>query len=277
VPGCEEIFLSDKILVLVQNSGNLDTEETKIVNFLEENGHKYEIADPSSILMKDPSLYKVIYFRTQSEPKGYNQKDILEAIKSAVERGSTLFLEYYGAYLGQYIGWGKVKIEINYFNPIVKDSSAFVKPITSHYVFEGISLWDPPSQPDRPEQLLWELTKTNTSGSLITFGDVSGEKHIEMWQVYMTYNWNNQKVDTEYCNSWGGCTNERVVKKAWISYTEIGLGKLIFSPITLTEGKDINIVSVGIGGCYLTNLTCALGPAGKRLLNNLLNWAKNLQ
>jgi hypothetical protein len=119
---------------------------------------------------------------------GYNSTSIISTIQSAVEGGSSLITEYYGNYLTKYIGWGSISTGGWY--PVAYDKIAYVKPITSHEIFNGISTWDPPTKPDKSEQYIWSLDKTGsyTCRSL----SLTNAQKIEYWGLYITYGWYGQ-------------------------------------------------------------------------------------
>jgi len=252
-----EVTGQNKVLVLARNASSLDSEETKVTDFLTQNGYQYDLADSSTITGGlNVSSYKVIYFRTGSEPTGYNSTSVLTPIQNAVEGGSSLIVEYYGNYLAKYLGWGSITSGGWY--PAVYDKLAYVKSITSHEIFNGISTWDPPTEPDKDEQLIWSLTKTGS----YTCKDLSltSAQNIEYWELWMTYGWNGQSADSTYCQSWGGCTSDRSVRSNSIRYATHG------------SGKVIHPYGAGIGSSNC-NDSRILGTAGTSLMKNILNWA----
>ena len=248
---------NQKILVLSRNKSSLDAEETKLVNFLQKNGYQYDITDASSILDLNVSNYKVIYFRTDAEPTQFNNSSILNKIRTAVENGSSLILEFYGSYLGQYLGWGNVMT--GGWGPVVDDVWSFVKPITNHQIFNNLPIWDPPSLPDRNEQILGKIINKSSSITVWLDNVVDGVR-LEYWHLAITYGWPYQNTNSSYCNNWGGCTGERSVHKSWVTYAQHGLGKLI-------------VDTPGVEGTPSSRVKCELGNAGKILLNNIIKWA----
>ena len=246
---------SGKILVLVRDSTSLDSEEQKVVDFLQQNGYEYDIADSALLQTMPVPSYKVIYFCTGQEPTGYNNQTVLQAIRSAVESGSSLFVEYYGCYLAQYLGWGTVSTSSWY--PAVHDTSAYVKPITTHPIFAGIPTWDPPALPDRPEQVLGRLQQPGRSYNITRMDIVDGSTQISYWVMFTTYGWPYQKTDSEYCKQWGGCTGERSVFEASVRLAYHGAGRLV--------------VLDSISGS--SNAPFEHGPAGLLLIKNIINWA----
>ena len=252
------ISSDNRLLVLTRDSQSLDSEETKITDFLTQNGYSYDTADATDISngSVSASSYKVIYFRTGSEPTGYNSTSVISAIQSAVEGGSSLIVEYYGNYLVKYLGWGSVTSAS--WSPAVYDKLAYVKSITSHEIFDGISTWDPPTEPDKEEQYIWSLNKTG-SCTCKDLSLTSAEK-IEYWELYITYGWNGQSTNSSYCQSWGGCTSDRSVRSNSIRYAMHG------------SGKVIHPYGAGIGHSNC-NSPITLGTAGTSLMKNILNWA----
>jgi hypothetical protein len=257
---CDGLVDEDcKVLVLVRNLGSLDPEEQAVVSFLQQNGYTYDIADSSTIPNMSVPRHKIIYFRTAAVPLGYNSQPVLQVIRSAVESGSSLFVEYYGCYLAQYLGWGSVGT--SGWWPVVHDTVAFVTPITSHPIFDGIPRWDPPSPPDRIEQVIWSLPVAPNSTTCVWLGTVEGASSVEFWNLIMTYGWAGQNTNSEYCLAWGGCTPERAVHRYFaIRYAVQGQGKLVV------------LDAVGVRGSPSCPIT-ALGVAGKMLLKNILRWA----
>ncbi|MBI4688969.1 MAG: hypothetical protein HY754_01650 [Nitrospirae bacterium] len=185
--GASTTSSTGKILVLTRNASSLDSEETKVTDFLMQNGYQYDLADSSTITGLSVSSYKVIYFRTGSEPTGYNSTIVLNAIQSAIEGGSSLIIEYYGNYLAKYLGYGSVTSSS--WCPVVNNKTAYVKSISSHEIFNGISTWDPPTKPDKEEQYMWSLDKTGCSYTCRNLSSITGEQKIEYYQLYITYGW----------------------------------------------------------------------------------------
>ena len=244
------------VLVLVRNLASVDPEEQKVISFLQQNGYQYVVADSTTVLTIPVSSYPVIYFRTAQEPVNYNNPSILQAIRAAVEGGSSLVVEYHGCHLARYLGWASVST--SGWWPVVYDTLAYVRPITTHPVFAGVPTWDPPTRPDRPEQTISGLQRTG-SYSCVGISPDQSWTGIYYWVLIMTYGWPHQNTNSEYCRQWGGCTGERSVHQGgFFYYVYRGSGKVIYVPH-------------GVGGVSC-NAPMPLGPAGVALMRNLINW-----
>ncbi|PLX30775.1 MAG: hypothetical protein C0600_07515, partial [Ignavibacteria bacterium] len=261
-PGGHEISAAP-ILVLVQNVSALDAEEQKVTAFLSTQGFSYDVTDASGLSSFNADDYSLIIFRTGSTPASYNNATVLSEIQDAVEiAGATLMVELHGSYLAEYLGWGTVS-SVGW-GPVVAASCAFVAPITTHVIFDGIATWDPPIPPDQNDQIIWENPNIN-GGSGVRIDAIANEVAIESWHVQMTPGWTGQPTNSTYCQSWGGCTNERSVHNAWdqtqnTKYVVKGNGKLFFS------------APIGFGGAFATDAAVVIGKAGTTLKRNTVQW-----
>ena len=92
--------------LLVQQIGVLNLDEIYLAGFLAQHEITYDAVDAEMIRngTVDLSKYNVLYLRTGSVPKSYQDPEVLSKLKDRVASGANLFLENFGAYLGQYLG-----------------------------------------------------------------------------------------------------------------------------------------------------------------------------
>lgn len=244
-------------LVLARNSASLDAEELKITAFLTASGYAYQVTDATALAGSfDPSPFKTIIFRTNTEPTAYNNPTIINKLKTAIEGGSALFPEYYGAYLAQYLGWGTVSL--GGWGPCVNQNTYFVTPIDNHAIFNGISTWDPPTSPDQSAQMYAGIAVHCQSepsiGLLLT-----GRQTIRFWALVTTYGWAGQSTGSSYCQTWGGCTSQRNVSETGIDFAVHGVGKIVWG-----------LSPVGLAGSALAT---TVNAAGTGIARNMYAWA----
>jgi hypothetical protein len=200
------------IALLARDSISLDVDEDNIQQFLISNSYQYDIVDSNMIKTSsvDLSKYSILYMRTGSAPVLYYDSTVISKINTWVENGGKLILEYYGLYLGEYLGIGSMAINI--WNPVVYDEMYFVEPVSSTPLLNNINSWSPPLAPDKNEQLISKLTVTGILYYVphLIFNDPSTT--IQYWLLLTTYGWYNQETGSDYCiqNS-GLCTSDRSV------------------------------------------------------------------
>lgn len=264
---------SAKVGLLVQNASNLDADEDNIQQFLINNSYSYDIIDSSMIKNSIVNMdsYNVLYMRTGSEPFGYNDNDVIAKINTSVRNGSRLVLEYYGVYLGAYLGAGT--IEIWPWGPVAYDTSYFVEPSSSNSLFNNINSWSPPELPDDKSHLITELTVTVTSYNYPVFYFNPAIQSIPYQVLLTTYGWNGQQTGSDYCLAHPGlCTSERSV---WLSDNQIP-----FQGVT----DGVGFVDYGSGQIYKLGLNLGqmapadkitFGPVAQQMRKNVVNGASD--
>lgn len=197
--------------LLVQNVSYLDADENNIQQFLVNNSYQYDIIDSSMIKNSTVNLdsYKVLYMRTGSEPVGYNDIDVISKINASVKKGGKLILEYYGLYLGSYLGVST--ININTWDPVVHDVLYFVETNSSSSLFSNLNSWSPPTLPDNNSQLMVQLTTPGVY-SYPAFNFNTASQTLPYWNLYVTYGWSGQAINSDYCLQHSGlCMSDRSV------------------------------------------------------------------
>jgi hypothetical protein len=182
----------DKVGVLVNDKHNLDKEEKYIINLIKSFGYDVDILDADDY--DKFSNYKVLYMRTGKEPVSYNNERVINALRNAIDGGTTLISEYYGGYLLYYLGEGKVTHP--YWCPCVYDEVYYVKPITYHPIVNNLPIWDPPTKPDKESQLIWKNLKTGEHDRL-DFKFNNNYHKIQYYYLYATYGWPGQNTNLE--------------------------------------------------------------------------------
>jgi hypothetical protein len=99
--------------------------------------------------------FNVFYIRTGAEPTTYNDPEVIAKIKTRIQSGAKLIMEYNGLYLGQYLGVGSVSQSS--WMPVFTDGAYYVKPMSSSVLLRNLPVWDPPAPPDRETQLVARL------------------------------------------------------------------------------------------------------------------------
>jgi len=146
-------------------------------------------------------------------------------IGNAVNNGSWLICEAYGAYLPVYAGIGSVSMTST--DPVVLDHHAYVT--GSGAIFNGIPTWDPPNPPDEPAQYTEYYLQTSVYG-IVNYAPPSGADTINYWNLTLTYGWDGQSTDSTYCQSWGGCTGDRSVAQYSLYLIPVGNGEIFVGP-----------------------------------------------
>lgn len=246
-------FAEAKVALLVQNPSNLDSDEDNIHQFLVSNSIAYDILDASMIKNNAINLssYDVLYMRTGTEPVSFNDVDVITKLMTRINNGGRLIFEYYGVYLGQYLGVGTVNIS-GWF-PVVYDESYFVEAVTSGSFFDNITDWSPPNLPDRNNQMIVRLNQPNTYYSCPVFHFSSGSQMFQYWTLLTTYGWGGcQITNSDYCNANTGlCTCERSIYLSDNSGT--------FS----NQSNGVEYIRLGNGSIYRLGLNIGqAAPAG---------------
>jgi hypothetical protein len=255
----EAAYAAPNVALLVQNKDSLDVDEANVKGFLDDNQIAYAIADAAMIKNQAIALssYNVLYMRTGSEPAAYTDPDVVSRIKTRVQNGGKLILEYYGLYLGQYLGVGS--ITLYGWGPAVFDAIYYVQPITQSSLFANIPNWVPPQLPDNGDQLLSQLTQRGGyTYPLLSFNRTHYDANY--WHLATTYGWSGQSTDSGFCAQYPGlCTSERSVHLTGIQFASLGNGTVLDLTGGLGQGN----------GTSASNLT--LGPVVTRFRLNAIN------
>ncbi len=257
-----------RVGLLTQNASSLDVDEDNIRQFFDANSFTYDMIDAAMIKIgsADLSAYNVLYMRTGVEPVAYDDTDVINKIDAWLESGGKLIFEYYGAYLGQYLGVGTVTI--NYWFPAVNDAAYFAEPASSDVFFSNIATWSPPLLPDKNDQLIAQLNQTSTSYAVPDFAFFDNMHSIPYWLLLTTYGWYGQDTSSAYCQLFTGlCTTERSV------YLSDNTGTFI------NQSYGIDFIDFGLGRVYKLGLNIgssapasniAFGPVADQMRINLI-------
>ncbi|RJR20021.1 MAG: CHAP domain-containing protein [Nitrospiraceae bacterium] len=261
-----------RVGLLVRNAASVDADEGNIQQFLNSNFFEYDIVDASMIKngTVDLSIYNVLYMRTASEPTLYNDAYVISRVKTWIEHGGKLIIEYNGVYLAQYLGAGSISGSC--WGPAVIDASFYVENITTSPLFTNIDTWSPPSLPDDDNQLIAKLA--STGGYCYPVLDFASESTLVLFKfLYTTYGWYGQSTTSDYCMQHTGlCTPDRSV------YDESNMSW--FWPNGVDD-RQIEIARVGNGvivrlGMILLQMVPAnsliVGPATDQIRNNAIRF-----
>lgn len=254
----QPVSSNQKIALLVNDKNLLDSDESHIRQFFASNNLNYTIVDSLSISTNQVNMddYDVLYMRTGKMPSNYNNYGVIDKIKSRVNKGGKLILEYYGTYLGQYLGVGS--ISSSSWGPVVLDAAYFVDKKTDSPIFKDIYSWSPPALPDNNQQL---IAKLNNPGSytfpVLRFNSTSYSP--QYYTLITTYGWNYQNTNTEYCLQHSGvCTSDRgVYTSGNFEFIKVGLGSIYKLGLNIAESVPAS------------NLT--FGPAASQIRKNALS------
>jgi hypothetical protein len=250
--------ITGTVAVLVQNAQSLDPDEENIVDFMAANGISDVIADASMITngAVDLQTFKVLYMRTATEPTSYNNTAVLDAIRSTVQNGARLIVEFYGVYLPSYLGAGTVTPST--WDPDVCDHVYFVEPIDSSCLFANMPQWSPPALPDDHNQLICGLLQNG--GRAYPSFSFTDPHTVGCWILVTTYGWPYQSTNSAYDAEYPGMfTGERSVHSSdWntFSYTPIGNGQ---------------IIALENPYSYSSAATMEIGPAADRIRANAIS------
>jgi len=242
----------NRVALLVRDSNSLDADENNIKEFLIASRVSYDIVNANMIKNDTVNLsdYNALYMRTSSEPVTYNDPNVISKIQTNVANGGALVLEYYGSYLGSYLGVGV--ISLSYWHPVVYDAAYFIEAISPSSFFDNIDTWSPPLSPDDNDQLISKITQTNISyyHPYLTFN--GNAQSLSMWNLYTTYGWQYLPTNSDYCIQHAGlCTSERSV---------------------FLSGDDISFINYGVGKIYVLRLKfMQLSPASSLIIGRAAN------
>jgi hypothetical protein len=230
--------------LLVKNTSTLDNEEIFATQLLDSLNIFYSLIDPNVIVAGiNLTNYASLYCVGEAQPFNYNDSVVIRRIRDFVSTGKVILVEGGGCYVAQYLGLGTVKT--GSWLPVVSDAFYFVKPIISHPAFAGIETWEPPSSPDPPEQLIYQI-----SPGSITYYYLSPTQPfdtLEYRYLQATYGWPGQNPNdpNSACDEYPGvCTSERVVRDGYYLSTTVGNGTLI----ALNESAPFRKKKVGAVG-----------------------------
>ena len=239
-----------RVAHLVRNTAQLDPDEDNIQQFLTSNFINYTTADAAMInnFNNSVGVYNVLYMRTGAEPTTYNDPDVISKITTRIETGAKLVFEYYGLYLGAYLGVGT--IYTHSWGPVVTDACYFVEAISANSIFYRLNItnWSPPLQPDDNNHLIVKLSQTG-GYTYPVFNFNSTSQSIEYWLLYTTYGWSGLGTDSEYClQSPGICTSERSVYNSLndgIEFINFGQGSIYRLGLRLGQGAPASSLIFG--------------------------------
>jgi Concanavalin A-like lectin/glucanases superfamily len=233
-----------RVALLVRDSSSLDPDESNVKEFLDARMIEYTIIDSDMLASGTIDLgdYPILYMRTGATPSAYDNPAVVSKIETRIESGAKLILEYYGLYLGEYLGVGTASPAG--WGPVVQDASYYVGPIANSDLLGNIPVWSPPVPPDNASQLIAQL-KQPGGYSYVAFTFNAGSQFLDYWLLHTTYGWSNQSTDSNYCVEHAGlCTGERSVHG------------------TDLIGRSLEFISVGQGAVYRLGLGVAqLTPA----------------
>lgn len=176
------------------------------------------------------------------------------AIAQAVSQGSWLLADGFGCFILGGAGIGQASM--GSWWPMALDKYAWVSPIDSSPLFDGVSAWNPPVAPDRPDQNLSQvLNARNFSRAAYTM-PTSGVERTRFWSLGITYGWPYQLTNSTYCQSWGGCAVERSVVESGQETIAYGAGRILPN-----SGPGV------VNGYY------EYGPVQDRIFANFIRWA----
>ena len=249
------------VALLTRDSGSLDPDESNVKEFLDARMIRYSIVDSAMLANGSIDLndYAVLYMRTGAAPLGYDNPAVVSKIRARIEGGAKLILEYYGLYLGQYLGAGTVTP--GGWGPVVLDAVYYVEPIANSGFLANIPLWSAPTPPDRASQLISQLKQPGGySYVLFSFNGVS--QSVDYWFLYTTYGWSGQSIDSDYCTHHAGlCTSERSVRR-----TDPGDSSLEF--ISVGQGA---VYSLALGVAHVVPANYVVfGPIANLLRENVI-------
>jgi hypothetical protein len=123
-------------------------------------------------------------------------------------------------------GWGSAASAL--WSPFANDGGYFVKPLdTGNSLFSGIALWDPPSSPDLPAQLMGFVNNgSRTVLNYINPTTLTSDANT-IWALSTTYGWFEQGTTSSYCTQWGGCTGQRSVNETEFRVFRPGTGRFL--------------------------------------------------
>jgi hypothetical protein len=211
------VAVAKSIVLLVRSSA--DDTVTYFKNLLTSAGLPFTTLTASQVNAGSVAN-AIIIAGFSSEPTEF--RSVAGVISTAVENGSWMLAEAYGAYLPAYAGIGS--ITTNGYYPLVLDHYYFVKPITASPLFNNIPTWDPPNAPDLSQQLDEYLVQTGsfTYVALTTVG-----QPINFWNLKETPGWPYLPTNSSYCQSWGGCTSQRSVSQGSLQVISQGTGEIV--------------------------------------------------
>jgi hypothetical protein len=244
------VAVAKSIVLLVRSSA--DDTVTYFQNLLTSAGLPFTKLNASQINAGSVAN-AIIIAGFSSEPTEF--RSVAGVISTAVENGSWMIAEAFGAYLPAYAGIGTVSTSGYY--PDVEDHNYFVKPITASPLFNNVPTWDPPSSPDQPQQLKEYLVSTGT----FTFVNLSTVgQSLSYWDLDVTAGWPYESTSSSYCQSWGGCTSQRTVFQFGLQVISQGAGEI------MTGLNNLPVISGAI----------QWGPASDAVYKNFITWASTL-
>lgn len=246
--------------LLVNNSASLDAEEQAAYNFATSCGFTVTKIDPSTILANPAILDSVKGFwaPNASEPAGFNDPTIISALQGEIQNGKRILLDWYGFYLGQYLGLGNAYIGSPWY-PVVSDHIYWVDKKTDHPVFQNMSPWIPPSGPPDDETKLIKYVDPGYVPGGPSFDVTAPFDTLRYVYLWASYGWPGQSPDPDLCAEYGiTCTNERSLALADFAEIHDGCGSAILQH------------------AFLPTMTALdhwhFGQAGYKLLENILSY-----
>ena len=225
-------------LVILLSRPTADATVDHFRDLLTTNGIPFNELTASQVGAADLSS-SVIIAGFSSEPSEFSY--VAPQIAAAVAGGSALLTEGFGGFLLSYAGIGSAVVA--HWSPMVHDTGAFVGPVDSSQLFDGIPSWDPPSPPDRPETYIGYVTTPGPLSGCNYTAPTSGVDLVHFWALSVTYGWPYLPTNSVYCQSWGGCTSERTVIDSSLRLIQHGTGRIL-APIN-SPGVQAGAYKIG--------------------------------
>ena len=248
-----------KIALLVRNTASLDTEEQAAYSTATARGFNVTLVDPTQILNNPGilSTFDAFWAHTGSEPTGYNNTTIINALRTEISKDKKMLVSWYGKYLVQYLGIATVRY--TGWWPAVSDEDYFVDCYVSNPLMVGLSAWEPPTgPPDNDNQSIWRVNPGTRYRVWIDTMTLPGT-FVKIWT---SYGWTGQTPNTELGSEYGITpTSERNIYIINFPVNQMKLG----------NGEIIEFVTLGWNG-ELTSTNGTIKPAGRKMFENALKY-----
>ncbi len=252
------IYYGNRIGLFVQNVSSLDAEESAAHSFATSHDFNVTLIDPSAIL-EDPGVLDNVdafWAANNSEPAGFDNETITEAIRTRIDAGKGMMVSWYGSYLVKYMGLGTTAPGASW-SPTVSDHEYWVDADDEHPIFDGLADWVPPTgYPDDETKLISYVTP-----GYIPIGSIAVTWWVPAYNrdfthVWASYGWCGQPINNDLCDQYGvTCTCERGLHQSHITEAHVMNGAIMVGPYAMAGGDHWN-----------------WGPIGYEILENMLNY-----